>query len=253
MTARSSGAGAPSLRRATILTDIEGTTTDVAFVHDVLFPFARRTLPELIRTRGSEPEIAAALDAARERAGAPAPSCDETIALLLRWIAEDRKETSLKTLQGIAWEAGYASGELVAPVYPDAVTALRAWHAQGHALAVYSSGSEHAQRLLFAHTDAGDLSPLFDAYFDTRVGAKIESASYARIAGRLGVRPADVLFLTDLAAEVAAARQAGCRVVRVDRARPAASPPVLEDGVAVTGSFAWIDPAAPGGVATQVS
>lgn len=237
--------------RTVVLTDIEGTTTDVAFVHDVLFPFARRTLPELIRARASEPEIAAALAAARERAGSPALSLDETIALLLRWIAEDRKETSLKTLQGIAWESGYRSGELVSPVYPDAVTALRAWHAAGHTLAVYSSGSEHAQRLLFAYTDAGDLTPLFSAYFDTHVGAKGEPRSYERIAERLGVSLAAILFLSDAPAEIVAARAVGCRVVRVDRARPLASPPALEDGVAVTGSFAWIDPAAADGVARR--
>lgn len=237
--------------RTTVLTDIEGTTTDVAFVHDVLFPYARRTLPELVRARASEPEIAAALGAARARAGAPALSLEETIELLLRWIAEDRKETSLKALQGIAWEKGYASGELVSPIHPDAVTALRAWHAAGHVLAVYSSGSEHAQRLLFAHSDAGDLTPLFTAYFDTRIGAKGERASYARIAERLGAPPAGVLFLSDTPAEIAAARAAGCRVVRVDRGRPLASPPTSEDGVAVTGSFAWIDPAAADGVAPR--
>jgi enolase-phosphatase E1 len=235
--------------RNVVLTDIEGTTTDIAFVHDVLFPYARRTLPELVRTRASEPEIAAALAAARERAGSPALSLDDTIELLLRWIDEDRKETSLKTLQGIAWERGYASRALVSPVYPDAVMALRAWHAAGHVLAVYSSGSEHAQRLLFAHTDAGDLTPLFSAYFDTRTGAKGEPASYERIAAHLGIPAAGVLFLSDAPVEIAAARAAGCRVVRVDRDRPRASRPAFEDGVAVTGSFAWIDPAAHDGLA----
>lgn len=239
--------------RTVVLTDIEGTTTDIAFVHEVLFPFARRTLPELIRTRAAEPEIAAALAAARERAEAPGMSLDDTIALLLRWIAEDRKETSLKTLQGIAWEAGYASGELVSPVYPDAVAALRAWHAAGYALAVYSSGSERAQRLLFAHTDAGDLTPLFGAYFDTRVGAKVEQASYVRIADRLGVAPERVLFLTDAPAEVAAARAAGCRVVRVDRGLSPALPPSRADGVAVTGSFDWIDPVSPDGIRSTLA
>jgi enolase-phosphatase E1 len=223
--------------RTVVLTDIEGTTTDIAFVHEVLFPFARRTLPELIRTRAAEPEIAAALAAARERAEAPGMSLDDTIALLLRWIADDRKETSLKTLQGIAWEAGYASGELVSPVYPDAVAALRAWHAAGYALAVYSSGSERAQRLLFAHTDAGDLTPLFGAYFDTRVG----------------VAPERVLFLTDAPAEVAAARAAGCRVVRVDRGLSPALPPSRADGVAVTGSFDWIDPVSPDGIRSTLA
>jgi len=237
--------------RATVLTDIEGTTTDVAFVHDVLFPFARRTLPELVRTRTSEPEVAAALADARIRAGIPDASLDDTIALLLRWIDEDRKETALKTLQGIAWQAGYASGELVAPVYPDAVAALRDWHARGHRLAVYSSGSEHAQRLLFAHTEAGDLTPLFDAYFDTRIGAKVESASYARIAARLGVPCSAVLFLSDSSGEIAAARAAGCGVVRVDRARDPGTAPAIDDGVAVTGSFAWIDPARPDALARR--
>lgn len=234
--------------RTVVLTDIEGTTTDIAFVHDVLFPYARRTLPELVRTRAFEPEIAAALAAARERAGAPTLSLDDTIALLLRWMDEDRKETSLKTLQGIAWESGYASRALVSPVYPDAVMALRAWHAAGHVLAVYSSGSEHAQRLLFAHSEAGDLTPTFSAYFDTRIGAKGERVSYERIAERLDVAPAAILFLSDAPAEIAAARAAGCRVVRVDRGRPPSEPPTLEDGVPVTGSFAWIDPASAEGV-----
>lgn len=237
-----------SAARTTVLTDIEGTTTDIAFVHEVLFPYARRALPELVRARRDEPEIAAALDAVRSRVAAAALTLDEVIALLLRWIDEDRKETALKTLQGIAWEAGYARGELVAPVYEDAVTALREWSARGCALAVYSSGSEHAQRLLFAHTTAGDLTPLFGAYFDTRVGAKGSPASYARIAELLRVGSSEILFLSDAAAEIAAARAAGCRVVRVDRGLAASALPRFEDGVAVVGSFAWVDPAAGDGV-----
>jgi enolase-phosphatase E1 len=134
------------------------------------------------------------------------------------WIDEDRKHTALKALQGMIWEAGYASADFTAPVYPDAVAALRRWHADGHALAVYSSGSVPAQKLLFAHTDAGDLTGLFSGWFDTTVGGKREAASYARIASDLGTPASEIVFLSDVVAELDAAREAGMRTVLVDRA-----------------------------------
>src|SRR5690606_9493691 len=133
------------------------------------------------------------------------------------WIDEDRKHTALKALQGMVWTAGYESADFTAPVYPDAAAALRRWHADGHALAVYSSGSVPAQKLLFAHTDAGDLSGLFSAWFDTAVGSKREADSYARIASELDVPPGAIVFLSDVVAELDAARQAGLRTVLVDR------------------------------------
>ena len=197
-----------------VLTDIEGTTTPIRFVHDVLFPYARAALPALLADRGGEPDIAAALGRVRERF----PERDP-LATLLDWMEEDRKEEPLKTLQGITWRDGYVSGALRSELYPDVPPALHRWHAAGRQLAVYSSGSEAAQRLIFGHAAAGDLTPLFSAFFDTRSGAKRDPASYRAIAGTLEASPATILFLSDVAAELDAARDAGlrtCQLLRPD-------------------------------------
>ena len=202
----------------TILTDIEGTTSSISFVKDVLFPYARRELPRFVRERGHEPEVRRWLDqVALENGGL----CQDAMIVetLQGWIDEDRKHTALKALQGMVWEAGYASADFAAPVYPDAADALHRWHAAGHRLAVYSSGSVPAQKLLFGHSDAGDLSGLFSAWFDTAIGGKREAASYARIADALEVAPAGILFLSDGVAELDAAREAGMRTTLVDRAQ----------------------------------
>src|SRR5690606_20918861 len=124
---------------------------------------------------------------------------DEMIVETLQgWIDQDRKHTALKALQGLLWREGYLRGELQADMYPDAVAGLRRWHAAGHRLAVYSSGSAPAQKLLFGHTEAGDLSPLFDAFFDTEVGNKRDADSYRLIADTLDRSPGDVVFLSDV-------------------------------------------------------
>ncbi len=199
-----------------ILTDIEGTTSSISFVKDVLFPYARRELPRFVRAHAGDPEVRRWLDqVALENGGL----CQDAMIVetLQGWIDQDRKHTALKALQGLVWEAGYRDADFTAPVYPDAVEALRRWHAQGHTLAVYSSGSVPAQKLLFAHTDAGDLTGLFSGWFDTAVGGKREAASYAAIVEALGVAPADVLFLSDVVAELDAAREAGLRTALVDR------------------------------------
>jgi len=200
----------------TILTDIEGTTSSISFVKDVLFPYARRALPRFVHEHGHEAEVRRWLDqVALENGGL----CQDAMIVetLQGWIDEDRKHTALKALQGMIWEAGYASADFTAPVYPDAVDALRGWHDAGHALAVYSSGSVPAQKLLFAHTDAGDLTGLFSAWFDTTVGGKREAGSYARIVRELGVAASQVMFLSDVVAELDAAREAGLGTVLVDR------------------------------------
>ena len=202
--------------RPVILTDIEGTTSSISFVKDVLFPYARRELPRFVREHGNEPEVRRWLDTvALENGGL----CQDAMIVetLQGWIDEDRKHTALKALQGMVWTAGYESADFTAPVYPDAVAALRRWHADGHRLAVYSSGSVPAQKLLFAHTDAGDLSGLFSAWFDTAVGGKREAGSYARIAEELDAAPGAIVFLSDVVAELDAAREAGLRTVLVDR------------------------------------
>jgi len=200
-----------------IVTDIEGTTTSLAFVTRTLFSHARRALPEFVRTNKGEAHVAAALSAARAEVGDPGLSDEAVITLWLGWIDEDRKATSLKAIQGLVWEEGYRSGAYRSHVYPDVPGALARWKARGIGLAVFSSGSVLAQRLLFAHTIEGDLSGLFDGWFDTTTGKKADPASYARIAGALGVAPDEVLFLSDVKAELDAARAAG--LLRVGLAR----------------------------------
>lgn len=199
-----------------ILTDIEGTTSSISFVKDVLFPYARRELPRFVRERGDDPDVRHWLDiVAVENGGL----CQDAMIVetLQGWIDADRKHIALKALQGMVWEAGYHDADFTAPIYPDAVEALRRWHEQGHTLAVYSSGSVPAQKLLFAHTDAGDLTGLFSGWFDTAVGGKREAASYAAIAEALAVAPGDILFLSDVVAELDAARTSGLRTVLIDR------------------------------------
>ena len=200
----------------TILTDIEGTTGSISFVRDVLFPYARRELPRFVRVRGRDPKVRYWLDAvAADNGGICAD--DVIVETLQGWIDQDRKHTALKALQGMVWEDGYRNADFTAPMYPDAAARLREWHAAGIPMAVYSSGSVPAQRLFFGHTDAGDLSGLFDAWFDTEVGHKRDAASYRTIAQRLDRAPGDVVFLSDVVEELDAAREAGMRTVLVDR------------------------------------
>ena len=192
-----------------VLTDIEGTTSSIAFVTDTLFPYARTRLADYIATHPAE--TAPLLDAVRaEESGDP-------VETLLRWIDEDRKATPLKTLQGLIWAEGYADGTLKGHAYPDAVDALRRWHAQGLALYVYSSGSIAAQKLIFGYSNAGDLTPLFSGYFDTSSGPKREAQSYRHIAGEIGLPAAEILFLSDNAQEIVAAQAAGMQVLHIDR------------------------------------
>ncbi len=202
--------------KQTILTDIEGTTSSISFVKDVLFPYARGALPEFVRQHGGEPEVRYWLDQAAGDAGAMCQ--DEMIVELLQgWIDEDRKHPALKALQGLIWADGYTSGEYVAHVYPDAVAALRQWKADGHPMFVYSSGSVAAQKLLFGHSNAGDLRSLFNGYFDTAVGGKREPESYRNVLGSLDLPASGVVFLSDVVEELDAAREAGMQTVLVDR------------------------------------
>ena len=198
--------------RVGLITDIEGTTSSLAFVREALFPFARARLRAFLAAHGAEPEVAGALGAVRDAAPGEPPED-----VLERWMDEDRKATPLKTLQGLIWADGYASGALVGHVYEDVPPALRALSAAGVRLFVYSSGSVAAQRLLFGHTTFGDLRPLFDGWFDTRVGPKVEAASYAAIAADVGLGPGELWFVSDAALELDAARAAGLRTISVRR------------------------------------
>ncbi len=202
-----------------ILTDIEGTTSDIAFVHQVLFPYALEKLPNFVRQHADDAEIADILRDTREHIGQSEADNDELIEMFQRWIATDQKVTPLKALQGLIWKSGYENGDFTGHVYADAVAEMKTWYAAGLALYVYSSGSEQAQKLLFGNSDAGDLTPLFSGYFDTRVGAKKEQASYTAIAEATELSPADILFLSDVEAELDAAELVGmdsCLLVRGD-------------------------------------
>ena len=200
-----------------IVTDIEGTTSSIDFVKDVLFPYAREKLPAFVVTHEDKPEVQHWLHEAAREAGLVSASREEIIDLLIRWIDEDRKATPLKALQGMIWEDGYASGEFKGHIYPEVAENLHKWKKQGIHLYVYSSGSVAAQKLLFGHSDAGDLTPLFSGYFDTEVGGKREIDSYRRIAQAIKVPPDQILFLSDIQAELDAASMAGFQTIQLVR------------------------------------
>ena len=192
-----------------IVTDIEGTTSSISFVKDVLFPYARRRLPAYVETHGDTPEVQHWLHEAAREAGIVEASRQEIIELLLRWIDEDRKSTALKALQGMIWQEGFEADEYRAHMYPEVSARLHAWRGDGLRLYVYSSGSVQAQKLFFRYSEAGDLGPLFAGYFDTETGPKREQRSYERIVEAIGERPEHVLFLSDIEQELDAARVAG--------------------------------------------
>jgi enolase-phosphatase E1 len=200
-----------------VVVDIEGTVTPISFVKEVLFPYSRQRLSKFAILHGRDPEVAAALEEARALAEGGDP-----VVALAKWIEEDRKVGPLKTIQGLIWEEGYVTGVLQAPVYPDAAQALRAWHGAGVTLAVYSSGSVPAQKLLFGYSDQGDLTPLFSGWFDLTTGSKLEAGSYKTIATALG---GIGLFLSDHPGELDAAEAAGWQAIRLDRGKESVAAP----------------------------
>ncbi|HVR81722.1 MAG TPA: acireductone synthase [Luteimonas sp.] len=199
-----------------ILTDIEVTTSSISFVKDVLFPYARRELPRFVRQHGDDPDVRRWLDVVATENGGIC-SDDVIVETLQGWIDQDRKHTALKALQGMLWREGYERGDYRGHIYADAAESLRKWHDAGHRLAVFSSGSVSAQKLLFGHSEAGDLAPLFSAFFDTQIGHKRDADSYLLIADALNRRPKDIVFLSDVIEELDAAREAGMHTVLLDR------------------------------------
>ncbi|MCF8035178.1 MAG: acireductone synthase [Desulfarculaceae bacterium] len=195
-----------------VVVDIEGTTTPLAFVKEVLFPYARQRLPQFVVQHQDDPVVAEQLRLVRQTAGAEL-GLKQVGCLLRSWIDQDRKESSLKSLQGIIWREAYESGRIKGQVYPDAVRALKKWHRAGVPLYVYSSGSVEAQKLLFRHSEHGDLSGLFSGYFDLAVGGKKDRESYAAIAHSIGLPPESILFISDVKEELDAAEDAGMQSV----------------------------------------
>lgn len=200
-----------------ILTDIEGTTSSISFVKEVLFPYARRELPNFVRKHAQDPKVRHWLDQVQLELGSEFFNDELLIETLLDWIDTDRKHTALKALQGMIWVAGYRDGDYAAHIYDDAAEMLKHWSKVGHHIYVYSSGSVPAQKLFFSHTAAGDLTALFSGYFDTEMGGKRDAESYRRIAAAIEQEASNIIFLSDIVEELDAARDAGMNTVLLDR------------------------------------
>jgi len=229
-----------------ILLDIEGTTTSIDFVYQTLFPYVCRHIAEFVNRhygtealrsvvdelrrewetdarqknpRHEEPfdklrascTVATLSDCPAWRAETPEAEIESIVAYCHWLMDQDRKSTPLKSLQGMIWASGYRSGELRGHVYPDVPAAFARWQRKGKTISIFSSGSVLAQKLTFAHTEAGDLTPFITAYFDTTTGAKSDPESYRKIAAALGVAPNEILFLSDSLAELQAARSMGMK------------------------------------------
>ena len=199
-----------------ILLDIEGTTTPIAFVHDVLFGYARDHVRAFLAANPDAEEIALLrVEHAGDVSDAP-PFTDqiESVAGYVEWLIKlDRKSTGLKALQGKIWRQGYGDGSLKSQVFADVAPAFERWRERGLRISIFSSGSVLAQQLLFSHTEVGDLTPFIDSYFDTKVGKKGEAESYRKIAEAMGLEPWQILFISDVATELDAASQVGMKTI----------------------------------------
>lgn len=203
-----------------ILLDVEGTTSSISFVHEVLFPYAKARMADFVAENRDQPEVAAEVERAKaslSERGWPCSSEADVVAGLLRYIDEDVKDTALKALQGMIWKGGFQSEAYRAHVYPEVAAALERWVKMGKRLSIYSSGSIGAQKLFFGHTEAGNLRPLLHTHFDTTTGHKREVESYTKIAATLERVPGLVLFLSDVPEELDAAAEAGMKTAQLVR------------------------------------
>lgn len=200
-----------------IVTDIEGTTTSISFVADVLFPYARERIAQFVIDHAQDAEVSDEIAAVRGIINESGASLEKVGQVLEGWIDQDKKITPLKSLQGLIWRAGYEDGSLKGHLYPEVAARLRDWKQSGVQLNVYSSGSETAQKLLFGYSEAGDLTLLFDHFFDTRIGGKREAASYEHIKQALNLPGEQILFLSDIVQELDAAAAAGVKTIALDR------------------------------------
>jgi enolase-phosphatase E1 len=202
-----------------ILLDVEGTTSSISFVYDVLFEHSKQHVGDFLAAHRDDPAVRAAAEGLARSAGLPADTLDSAegmvrIAMVaLDLMNRDVKDTSLKTLQGMIWRGGYDSGEIVAHVFDDVPAALSQWADSGLDVRIYSSGSIEAQRLFFAHTSHGDLTRSLRGHYDTTTGPKREAASYVAIAADMGLEPRQILFVSDVGPELDAARTAGLQTV----------------------------------------
>lgn len=242
-----------TLRARCVLLDIEGTVSDVRFVYDVMFPYAKREIEPYLATHWGSPSVVdvaanvakdAQIDDIESWLGTdwktnPHTALPTLVAHLNDLMSRDSKTTGLKQLQGLVWQTGFESGALRAELFDDVLPALRNWRDAGLDIRIYSSGSILAQKMFFKHTVVGDLTSFFSAHFDTTSGSKKDSSSYERIARESHFDASDILFATDVYAELIAASQAGMQVVA--SVRPNNVPlPTEFIGLAIT-SFEQLD------------
>ena len=198
-----------------ILTDIEGTTSSISFVHDVLFPYAAEHLPAYVRE--NENDLGDIFDHVRELENNQNLTTEDIINVMLGWIRDDKKITPLKSLQGMIWKDGYETGAFKGHIYDDAAETMRGWHKTGYPIYIYSSGSVQAQKLIMGHSSDGDLTSLISHYFDTKVGHKREQVSYQKIAQAVKLAAKDIHFFSDVPEELEAAQAAGMQVTQLLR------------------------------------
>ncbi len=218
-----------------IITDIEGTTSSISYVKEVMFPYSKIRLRSFLEAYWQEDKVKELIRGLEEKLQRSI-DLDTAVKTFEEWIDKDLKEPLLKELQGHIWEEGFTSGELKGHIYEDAYKKLKEWKEQGYRLYVYSSGSVKAQKLFFGNTDYGDLTYLFDGFFDTSVGGKKEKESYLKIAELIGLKPEECLFLSDLEEELDCARSAGMRTVRVvrDTGKTDSKHPIVESFYQIT-------------------
>ena len=219
----------------TVVLDIEGTTGSTDFVFRTLFPYARERFAPYLADHGDEQRVQRVVDAIRTEIGEPDAGTARVVSALEDWTDRDVKATPLKAVQGWIWDDGFARGDLVSHFFPDVIPALRRWHDAGVLLVVFSSGSVDAQRAWYAHSPEGDLTGLISAHFDTEnAGPKKEADSYRKIAAVLAVSPAELTFLSDVEAELDAARAAGWDTVGVRRSGEPAEHAGIGDHAEIT-------------------
>lgn len=200
-----------------IVVDTAGTTTDLNFIQETLFPYSARVMAEFLTEQQHNPLVDYCMSDVRDIALEPDADVARVAEILVQWIAEDRKVTPLKTLQGLIWKQGYGKGEFKGHIYPDFIEAIKRYRAQGLRVYSFSSGSVDAQKLLFGHSDGGDLTELFNGHFDTRTGNKLDKQAYCNIVNTISLTPRQILFVSDLVDELKAAEAAGmitCQMVR---------------------------------------
>ncbi|MFQ6372825.1 acireductone synthase [Shewanella sp. YIC-542] len=200
-----------------IIVDTAGTTTDLNFIQDVLFPYSVKALPDFLQRHQQNFLVDACISDTRDIALEADADLPRVAEILQGWIKEDRKATPLKTLQGLIWKEGYAQNDFTGHIYPDFIEAIKLYRAQGLRVYSFSSASVDAQKLLFSHSDGGDLTELFNGHFDTRTGGKLDKQAYCNILNTISLTPKQVLFVSDLLGELKAAAAAGmqtCQMVR---------------------------------------